>query len=586
MSDDSSNYIGKHAWMITQRFLIVFMPLSILIVVVMIFVYLNQAETKRLILETDEKAIVAIVLETISDEFDSIVSDLMILADNPHLYLLLKTREADYLKNLGEDFLIFSKRRKLYDQIRFLDDKGMEVVRVNFNSGNPDIVPVDKLQSKRERYYFMDTFRLNHGEVFVSPFDLNIEQGKIEMPVKPMIRFGVPVFDETGQKRGVVLLNYFGEKMLNKLGHDHGNSGSHIMLLNAESYWLKAENPENEWGFMYENKRTLKFSDTSPGAWEKITATDSGQIENKKGMYTFATVYPLGQVMKSSTGSGEAFTPSGDHVSGKDYHWKIVSYIGSGYLKEAVWKTWRTLLFLGATSILLLAIVSWFMAMTNLRQKLAEEALRESEERYRSLSNASFEAINISYQGACLECNSAMAEMFGYSKSEIVGMNPDNIVAPEVREDVLNKVLSGYEEPYETIGKRKDGTQFPIEVQGRMFLYKGRQVRVTAIRDLTEKKRAKEVLRESERMQGVIEMAGAVCHEMSQPLMAINGYSDLITMTLPEDDPLYKNLIRITEQIDKLGDITKKLTNITKYKTKDYLEGKIIDIEKSSDDNR
>lgn len=96
-------------------------------------------------------------------------------------------------------------------------------------------------------------------------------------------------------------------------------------------------------------------------------------------------------------------------------------------------------------------------------------------------------------------------------------------------------------------------------------------------RELTEK----ELLRH-EKLQGVVEMAGAVCHEMNQPLMAISGYSELLLMDLDEKDQLGEKLTKIKEQVDRLGRITLKLMNITKYETKDYIESKIIDIDKAS----
>jgi len=64
-----------------------------------------------------------------------------------------------------------------YDQIRFLNETGMEQIRINFNKNNPFIVSEDKLQNKAKRYYFTDTFALEPGRIFISPFDLNIEPG-------------------------------------------------------------------------------------------------------------------------------------------------------------------------------------------------------------------------------------------------------------------------------------------------------------------------------------------------------------------------------------------------------------------------
>lgn len=133
------------------------------------------------------------------------------------------------------------------------------------------------------------------------------------------------------------------------------------------------------------------------------------------------------------------------------------------------------------------------------RISAANRDLRDSENRYRNLSDAAFEGIVISEEGTFLEVNNKLAEMFGYQAAEMIGKKATDVVVPDLRGTVLNKILSGDEKPYESIGIKKDGTRFPIQVQAKMFSYKGRQVRVTAVSDLTEKRRAEAALRESQR---------------------------------------------------------------------------------------
>jgi DNA-binding response OmpR family regulator len=87
---------------------------------------------------------------------------------------------------------------------------------------------------------------------------------------------------------------------------------------------------------------------------------------------------------------------------------------------------------------------------------------------------------------------------------------------------------------------------------------------------------------EKEKFQGVLEMAVAVCHEFNQPLMAISGYSEILLMDLSEDNPQYKILKTMNEQVHRLGKITKKLMGMTKYRTKSYLDCNIVDIDKAS----
>jgi signal transduction histidine kinase len=83
-------------------------------------------------------------------------------------------------------------------------------------------------------------------------------------------------------------------------------------------------------------------------------------------------------------------------------------------------------------------------------------------------------------------------------------------------------------------------------------------------------------LLERERMQGILELAGAVCHEMSQPLMAAIGYSDLISEQVLKDDPLCEMISKMRAQIIRAGKITKRLMKITKYETKEFTQAKSL----------
>ena len=92
----------------------------------------------------------------------------------------------------------------------------------------------------------------------------------------------------------------------------------------------------------------------------------------------------------------------------------------------------------------------------------------------------------------------------------------------------------------------------------------------------------KKALVEKEKLQGIIEISGAICHELSQPIQVISGNSELVLMEILKDNPIYENIRIIKEQAIYMGEITKKLRNITKYQTKEYLKSKIVDIDKAS----
>ncbi len=127
-----------------------------------------------------------------------------------------------------------------------------------------------------------------------------------------------------------------------------------------------------------------------------------------------------------------------------------------------------------------------------------EEALRESEERFRRLSEATFEGIAVHIDGLILECNPALAAMFGYEPEELLGRSILDLAAPESREAVRQQANSGAEIPYEATGLRKDGTRFTGELRGRAIPYRGRTARVTTIQDVTERRQAEGALKKSE----------------------------------------------------------------------------------------
>jgi phosphoserine phosphatase RsbU/P len=92
-------------------------------------------------------------------------------------------------------------------------------------------------------------------------------------------------------------------------------------------------------------------------------------------------------------------------------------------------------------------------------------------------------------------------------------------------------------------------------------------------------------LRNRDKLQGVLEMAGAVCHELNQPLQIVSGFSELLMLDMNNNDPKFKAIREIKSGIDCIGKLTRKIMQISKYRTKEYLGGKavIVDIAKSAD---
>lgn len=200
-------------------------------------------------------------------------------------------------------------------------------------------------------------------------------------------------------------------------------------------------------------------------------------------------------------------------------------------------------------------------------RKRIEEELKESEDRFKALHNASFGGIAIHDRGIILECNKGLSEMTGYSEAELSGgMDGLLLLSKDSRDYVRSKIASGYEKPYEAIGLRKNGVEYPVRLEARNVLYKGKQVRVVEFRDLTEQKRIEKELRKSEeRFRNYVSSApdGIILADENGRYVEVNKAACEIT-GYSEEELLLKSIADMTSKADLEKGI-EHFTRVRKY---------------------
>lgn len=217
------------------------------------------------------------------------------------------------------------------------------------------------------------------------------------------------------------------------------------------------------------------------------------------------------------------------------------------------------------------------------QQKKAEQARRESEERYHHLSEATMEGVLLSDGTKIIASNQVLADMLGHSVEALIGVNILQFIPPHHQKKVIDLLRNKMVGIHYFECKRKNGSFFPVEAHSRILTFNGKDVFQAAIRDLTEEKRIEKERAQHNRLQGVLEMAGAVCHEINQPLMALQGFLELLALKIDMTEDISKDMTKLTEQISRMKKLTHKLMNITKYETKEYATGKkIIDIDQAA----
>ncbi len=217
-------------------------------------------------------------------------------------------------------------------------------------------------------------------------------------------------------------------------------------------------------------------------------------------------------------------------------------------------------------------------------RKRAEEALRESEERFRSLSNASLEAIMIHDQGVILNANRAFARLFGYEREEeLIGRTGmELLLTPESQARIRQRIELQEKGPLEVTGVRKDRSTFLAETEAQPLSYRGRDARIVSCRDISERKRAEaererlqEQLIQAQKMDAIGRLAGGVAHDFNNMVQVIVGHVDMALEVTLQGNPVRENLEEIQKAARRSAELTQQLLAFARKQT---IAPKVVDL--------
>jgi len=460
-----------------------YLPLVLLVIAGAVFFWQYEIDHEMTHLQSQETLGVGLGKGVLLYDIDGITRDLQFLVGQRSLQTAINLPTPQNLADLATDFANFSRNQGIFDKVRWLDETGMEMVRVEYLQGGSVVVPADKLQNKRDRYYFADSFKLNPGEIFISPLDLSIEQDKIEVPYKPVIRVATPVVDRQGKKRGVVILNYFASVMLEAFATRTASIADHVMVVNAEGYWLKSPNPQDEWGFMFKRPE-LSLAARAPAAWDLIRSADVGQVQLADGLWTWQSVYPLRMGQKSSTGRD---------VETMRYVWKSVAHLPKHSL-VAVWQhIWLKIAAVAALLLSLLGYGSW-----KLVRAWAVQAAAEQEAHRAAFNDALLQTLPVGIeivdeQGCILFTNATMERAVAQTA---VGQQCWRLYKDDQQQcadcPLHQPIQVGETSMLESTGVLGART---FEINHTGMIYQGKKALLEVFYDITERKLAEEELK-------------------------------------------------------------------------------------------
>ncbi len=470
--------------------------LIILIILGAIFIFSIKLERKSEV--GDIKKTIQLDLEfqkkVIINHFDHVKSDLLFLLRSNEFHNFIDYSNEKDRKHVESDLVNFSIHHPVYDQIRLIDENGNEMIRINNKNGNTATVDKDMLQNKKNRYYFSEAIKLNSKDIYVSPIDLNMENNVIETPIKPMIRFATPVFDSHNNKRGIIVLNYLASNIISDLKNASLNELGKYSLLNSEGFWLYNDNPEVEWGFMYNDKTDENYLKKNPVTWEEIS--NNAIFQKKVGIEGLSSVIVNPYVDSNYIGNE---------------YWVLLNTVNYG----DVGLKWSQILYRFRFIILLIIIVDIISAYILLYISFQKEKIKAVASFPRDSVNP---VLRISKEGLILYANEASNTLL-----KLFDCNDESFIPEEWQIKVQDVLDNGVKDEVE------------IEINGKYYLlYLVPLMDLDYVNiyglDITELKRTQEQLAHSQKMESIGQLAGGIAHEFNNLLSGIMGSAQLLRL--------------------------------------------------------
>lgn len=333
--------------------------------------YNNRVERHLLLQKTNQQTDIQLQLERLKEIFRHVNADLLTATNHPMSQLLYvgspkeKMEASSRLTMFCSSLLDYNQ---IFSQARFVDNDGKELINVVMEKGKAVAIPKNDLAVKGQRYYLQEANNLKKNEIYVSRFDLDLSEGEVIVPYRPVVRFVSPIYCDEGSKHGYFILNLLGKNLLDGIKTTGDEFGWSNYFINNEGYYLLGPTPEDEWQFVFDTASAKRFNVDYPRLYAEVSKDKSGILENRFGVFEYYNI-----------NATELSVFAGRSVLHND-KWLIISFLSQDAINREVRQLFGPIDILFILIVfVILAILAGYLTITTHRRKLIQMQLQRSE---------------------------------------------------------------------------------------------------------------------------------------------------------------------------------------------------------------
>lgn len=557
------NIMKTHIKLVIAFFLIV--------MILMLAVFQMDKIVRKNIAKHDLQGLTEQIASILQAGLSQVNADILYLSFQSNAKEVLLGQSSADLNYLSNEYTTFSNLNKRYSQIRLMDLVGNEVFRIDQLDGEAVRISSESLQNKANRYYFKEAKKLKNGEVYQSPFDLNVEHGAVETPYRPTIRFVTPISDFNKNIIGYLILNLDATKILNRIYQSVKGKLGAFSIVNQSGDYLLSDNPEQNWGFMF-NKPEYTLARQNPDIWKRVKGQSvEKQFTIDDKFYTFLEVcggYLCHEVTEELELRADAM----------DMPWIIIGELDESQMIGVLWwqNVWPYVITILLTMLALITLrISSRLSNSIDLLRNRERLLERTNFRFEKLLESVPEGLVVVNSHGDIETLNSMAEnIFERTKKEVIGQPIEIFMTGEFKEGHRAKTEAFFIQPRKIEATRDhpfeyitpNGLKKYLEVVIDPVIFEDEKLAIVLARDVTRNLEMQDQIRQSQKLEAVGQLTGGVAHDLNNLLGIMVGNLELLELSTAQDEKLLMRISKVMKAVNSASELTQKLLAISRKK--------------------